>query len=248
VQLNDDPATAGEARFVYALTNGAGDDPSSPSMEMTAIFEYRQPLRGRTRKQLAEAWHALGRHATFDEAYKAELEALMKTFHEPGAEPERPVGSGIGQIRTNEREFDWQWELREFKVTENGFVIGPTGNTPDASLNGSERLGAFLRENREQILAGKHVLPPNFSGGFAQNLSQWSAPVESDLVRAFSNETCNGCHMNRNIDFNFQISPHKKGIARLAPFLHDPADPTHDDASKRETFMRKQLCSSDAAK
>lgn len=239
----DVPEAVGEARFSYALTDGPGDDPASRSLDMTVIFEYRQPLRGRTRSEIATAWNGLGKHVAFDDAYKAELETLMASFHEPGAEPNRPLGSAISTVRTNEREFEWTWGMREYHLTEAGLTLASLHNTPDSSLNGSTKLAALLTNNRQAILELKHVIPEAVSGGEVGILQPWSAPnIDTRLVDAFTHETCNGCHQNAEVDFNFHVSPHKRGIEKLSHFMHNPADPAGDDVARREGVMRQQLC------
>jgi hypothetical protein len=242
-QVTPDPDTAGEARFIYGLTNGPGDDPQSAPMAMTVIFEYRQVLRGRTQAALDRQWHALGAHAAFDEAYKVDLAALLQSFTEPGAAPSRPLGNAIGQLRTNEREFDWAWDMREFVLSNDGLRLSSTENTPDLTLSASQPFAQFLTDNRAAIMAGRHALPSRLQGGAVGILSDWTAPVDSALVRAFSLETCNGCHQNHPmVDFNFHISPHRSGVAKLSSFLNNPADPTHDELARRERFLATALC------
>ncbi len=243
VTIFEDPSTAGEVRFTYALTDGPGDDPASVPLNFTVIFEYRQPLLGRTRREVANAWHALGRFTDFGEPFKAELDSLLSTFVKKGIEPSRPFGSSIAQIRTNDREFDWQWDLREFTLTEAGIKLHTTENTPAESLNGSTQLIQFLKSNESAIRAGKHKLPETLSGGSVGIISKWVAPeVDSSLVASFSAETCNGCHQNQMTDFNFHISPFKKGTEKLSTFLHNPRDPTHDTAATREKTLQRMMC------
>ena len=243
VTIFEDPSTAGEVRFTYALTDGPGDDPASAPLNFTVIFEYRQPLLGRTRRDVANAWHSLGKHTDFGESYKGELDGLLSTFVKKGIEPSRPFGSSIAQIRTNDREFDWQWDLREFTLTDSGIKLHTTENTPAESLNGSSQLIQFLRNNEASIRAGKHMLPESLSGGSVGIISKWVAPdVDSSLLASFSAETCNGCHQNKMTDFNFHISPFKKGTAKLSTFLHDPSDPSHDAAATRVTSLQRMIC------
>lgn len=238
-----DATTAGEVRYTYGLTQGAGDDPASTPMFMSVIFEYDQPLKGRTRKDVAQKWYALGQHAAFDEAYKTELDALLRDLTGPGAQPERPRGSSISQVRTNEREFDWQWDMREYLVNDQGFALSGTQNTPDAKVNGSAAFTRFLKDNRTAVLAGEHVLPQQLAGGGVGIITKWSAPeAETAVLEAFSLQTCNGCHQNKQNDFNLHITPFKSGIAKLSLFMNDPANPTKDDLGAREAFMRGQLC------
>jgi hypothetical protein len=43
-------------------------------------------------------------------------------------------------------------------------------------------------------------------------------------------------------DFNFHISPFKKGTAKLSTFLHDPTDPSHDAAATRVKSLQRMIC------
>jgi hypothetical protein len=242
--LQNDMSLAGEARFIYALTAGAGDDPSAAPLDMTVIFEYRQPLLGRTIAEVAALWHSLGAHAAFDESFNAELEKVMSSFTAPGLEPDRPLGSSISQIRTNEREFDWAWDLRQYGADETGFHLTSLDNTPDGTLNGSQQLGAFLSAKSDAILAGQHVLPTNLEGGAVGVLNPWNVTsVPTSVVQAFAAQTCNGCHSTNPLDTNFHMSPHKAGTAKLSPFLNNVADPTKDELSKRAVILQAAFSS-----
>ena len=211
------PDGAGEGRLLFAMTDGPADDPASQPMMGSIILEYALPVQhGETAQSWAERWHALGRHADFGDAYKAELEALTQEFVKRGSWPGEPGDSAIRQLRTNEREFEWQWDQREYKLGPAGFVASPTDNTPDATVSASAGLTDWVRANRDVVLRGAHRLPANFTGGQSQPLVP-VRPVglEENLRHAFAKETCAGCHQLEVpiIDLNFQVSPFRKGTS-----------------------------------
>lgn len=239
-------AVNGESRLVFALTNGAADDPSSPAMPMTVIFEYALPASSDV-KGWASSWHALGKHAAFDDAYKAELQALTDRFVNRGMSPSDPNGSAISQVRTNESALDWIWQLREFKLGPDGMLHQNTVlNTPAASFNQSDALKNFIRENAEAIKADKYVVPEQFLAGSAdQLLYKWAfTDVDPAAAAAFAKGTCNGCHSegaNPSLDTAFHISPFRKGVDAVSPYLNNPADPAHDELAHRADVLRRGL-------
>jgi hypothetical protein len=208
---------------------------------MTLIAEYVAPAAP---EDWFAAWHHLGTHATFDEAYKTELAKLTERFVGRGTSPERPNGSSISQVRTSESAFNWIWQQREFQVDTVGMHLAPLVNTPPEPLNNSDLLGKWVDENRDAILADRHVMPKHLLGGSANVLHPWSVPrVDTAARNAFAKSTCNGCHTeNLAVDRAFHISPYRSGAAKLSPFVFNPADPANDEVSRRTLAMKKVLC------
>jgi hypothetical protein len=237
----------GEARLVFALTNGPGDDPNSVPMPMTVIFEYDlQPIK--TLKEWAQAWHALGESPTFDSRYKSTLEGLTETFVKRGAAPTRPNGSALGQARTNESVTNWIWQLREFTIgTDGGMHQHEVRNTPAASFNQSAALAQYVESNAAAVRNGTVLLPDPMLAGSADELQyRWAFPgMEETLRKAFSLTTCNGCHSqdSASTDTVFHISPFQRGVAKVSPFLNNPADPDGDELANRSALLRSALCS-----
>ncbi|MEO6573375.1 MAG: hypothetical protein ABIP89_06025 [Polyangiaceae bacterium] len=232
----------GEARLIYALTDGAADDAASPALAMTAIFEF--DVVETDIKAWAEKWHSLGKHEAFDESYRAELAQIYAGLVTRGSAPARPFGSALSQVRTNERVFDWQWDFRQFELGATGLVQGGTTNTPDRSLNGTPALKNWVLSNKTSVMEDKHKLPESLTGG-SVSPSPWQVPgVDESLRSAFAKQTCDGCHQieAKSIDINFQVSPFKKGIDKLAPFLNDVASPKTDELTSREASMQRALC------
>ena len=237
---------SGEGRLVFGLTSGPADDPASAAMPMALIFEFRLP-DSRTPKEWAEAWHALGKHGAFDEAYRAELASLTDSFVKRGANPAGPYGSALSQLRTNESVLNWIWQLREFKLQSTGDLrLSPLGRTPGEPLNSTKTLAAWVKDNAELIKQKKYMIPENMRSGSADMfLFSWSLPgVDEATRKSFAAETCNGCHSTENParDTAFHISPFRRGQDRLSPFVFNPGAAKPDELTTRARVMRRTLC------
>ena len=242
LDLHDvEPARRGEARYVYALTDGASDAASSAPMRMTIGFEYALPATGQhTVRSWAERWHALGSHATFDASYRADLAALLADVAAGETSP-----GPLAQLRTNDRELEWDWSMREFKLSNGALVEGPVFNTPDRSLNAGPELAAFVLASQAAVLKDNHVVPTKFIGGNSSPAGPWSLPqVPENLRKAFARNTCDGCHQTEATpaDINFHISPFRAGVDRVSPFLSNPAAPETDELARRAEQMQTALC------
>lgn len=242
----DTESKAGEARLIFGMTDGPGDDPASTYLALTMIFEYALP-ETKTPLEWTKQWHALGAHAAFDEAFKTDLEQLTESFIARGASPTRRNGSALAQVRTNESVFNWIWQLRQFKLDSLGNLrLSTLNNTPGQALNGSKALENYITENAEKIKADEHILPVSMLAGSADQLQyRWSFPgVPEPLRLAFARSTCNGCHTGENpiIDTAFHVSPYREGPAKLSEFLNNPGDPENDELGKRSKLMNDHLC------
>ena len=236
------PLERAEARFVYALTDGPADDASSAPLKMTVVFEYAVPsTQGRSVRSWADRWHMLGAHQTFDADYRADLAALMRDVVS-----DRTTGGGpLAQVRTNDRELDWDWSLRQFEVSAGALVPAAVTNTPDRSLNATRELATFVLDNEDQIRKQAYVVPVKFVGGNSSPAGPWALPrVPEDLRKAFARNTCDGCHMTEEsaVDINFHISPFRSGMDRLSQHLRDPRNPQTDELARRAEIMREALC------
>jgi hypothetical protein len=238
---------SGEGRLLFSLTDGAADDPAAPPMPMTVIFEYVFP-ESRTVKQWAEAWHALGSIPGYDEPFKSALEQITNGFTKRGARPSGPNGgSSLGQIRTNESTLNWIWQLREFVIRpEDGMLtLRPLHNTPAAAINGTPALADWVSANADAILQNRYEVPLSMRAASAdQLLYTWNIPgVDPKVRKAFAANTCNGCHSaeNPSVDTAFHVSPFRRGVARVSPFLNDP-NGKFDELAKRTVSMQKAYC------
>jgi len=242
----DATSPAGEARFIFALTQGPGDDPASTVSPMSLIFEYALPDT-KTPKGWVDAWHHLSSHTDFGDAFNAELESFTEQFVARGVSPSRVNGSALSQVRTNESTFNWVWQLRQFHLNPAGDLrLAPVSNTPGSTLNNSQTLHDFATQNRDKILTNQSVLPTSLLAGSAnQLLGRWDIPgVDEPLRAAFARATCNGCHSGENpaIDLAFHVSPYRKGLDKLSLFVNNPKDPKHDELGRREQLMERLLC------
>src|SRR5262249_3963202 len=143
---------AGEGRLVFAVTTGAGDDPSADALAMSVIFEYRLPTT-RSLGAWATAWHELGQYTTFDEPFRAALEGVTNAFTKRGVSPETrtPSGSALAQVRTNEKVLGWRWQLREFAFNGGTLESRALRNTPSQQMNNSAALRDFVVANSAAI-------------------------------------------------------------------------------------------------
>src|SRR6185312_6997309 len=82
------------------------------------------------------------------------------------ANPGQPNGSALAQLRTNEIELSFEWELREFHLSPTSGFLQPAGValTPDLSLNGSQQVADFINQNEATILTQHHDVPATFEG------------------------------------------------------------------------------------
>jgi hypothetical protein len=239
----EDLGGAGEGRLVFGMTEGPADDPASAPMFGTVIFEYRLPAIEGGAQRWADRWHALGRFGAFDEEYKAQLQALTDAFTARGSSPGQIAGSALSTVRVNEREFEWQWDMREYKLTPSGLAIAPTKNSPDASVYNSQQLLDWVVNNRDAIALRRHDLPPALTGGQSQPLfSITLRGVDEPLRASFAKATCVGCHQleNPGLDVAFHYSPLRKGPEKLSSFLNAPDG--NDELTRRANSLRRALC------
>jgi len=224
--------TAGENRFVFNLL-----DPKGKKTFFNAIFEYgvdlrqvegdfgeRHDLTPKRRIQLLleyeERWHQLA-SLPYGEEYNAALQQLTDLFSGEGANPTKPNGNGLNQLRTNEiqlgllnaiddkgkfhPELAKPWELREFKVGDDGYLdeVSPA-LTPDPSFNGTARLAEVINSQEAAELKDAATLPPDMGcgsalvpGAFGEPPIVWNAPgiTNPEARFHFALNTCNGCHL-----------------------------------------------------
>lgn len=182
--------TAGEARFVFGVLNGAGNPTS-----FTTIFEYGLDVADCTDIQAwAQAAHALG-SLSFGPDYNAALQSITDQFTSIGASPNKLNGSAINQVRTNEIALASPWELREFRLKAVTIVKQPVEevaqSTSSFSLDGKQASGTttitridlaqstvaqtpnidhqhqqiladYINANEAAILANAHTVPLTF--------------------------------------------------------------------------------------
>jgi hypothetical protein len=138
-----DPGFGGEGRFVFNLLDASGNP-----VKETVIFEYSLPIwTSFGTLTWAYRWHLLGAFP-FGSTYNALLRFVTDGFTGEDADPRRPNGNALNQLRTNEvvlkhlagchpdgsllptglckpadaTTFPTQklWELREFRINAQG--------------------------------------------------------------------------------------------------------------------------------
>lgn len=198
------PGNAGEGRFVFNVIDSAGR-----KTLFNAIFEYGIPLhvaagehynaegdytryeRMKAVTTWAKRWHKLST-IPYGPLYNAELQKITDAFSGANANPAKPNGSALNQLRTNEIELGLReafggppdpnappppnfdpskikpWELREFHIESNGLLESATvAITPPVSKNNSQELADYINQNEADILKEQHVVPLGLLGGKA---------------------------------------------------------------------------------
>lgn len=247
---------AGEGRFVFGVLDASGN-----ALQFTVILEYNLP--GSTQADVtawANRWHALGALPIGSAAYRSALENITNGFAGPGLAPTRPNGSSISQVRSNEIDLAFPWELREFALNASGnLVMRAVAQTPQDALRGSTQLRDFINANEAAILAGTYTVPLTFrsapfrAGAIVNNLEIWqTAGVRNNNARhKLSLNTCDGCHGGETNTAFLQIQPRGPAeVARLSGFLTgatvvDPISGVSrrfNDLARRANDLRTLAC------
>ncbi len=164
---------AGEARFVFGFVLkptwsaanllGAvqipGEAAGCRALPFSVIFEYRVPKCDcKGVKGWAQQWVNLRNFAPGSADYNGRLELLTEQFARVNANPTKPNGSALGQLRSNEIATDppggfFSWELREFQLTQFPFTFLNETTTADTPQDQFQATVVF----RDWIL--NHVAP-----------------------------------------------------------------------------------------
>lgn len=258
--------SAGEARFIFGAldrSNCAGTQP------FTVIFEYGiQKVNCPDLHAWAQQWHDLGSIVLGQPVFNVTLQSITDQFTIAGANPSKlPNKSALNQLRTNEIALGAPWELREFHVGSTGqlqlvTVKQTPSSTPHTSpvLHDQAVIRDYINANQASILAGTNEVPAQFPGtspflgGSSQNeIDFWNgAPViaSNDARRAFSLNTCNGCHGRETNTTFLQVNTRQANTAAtLSGFLtgetvQDPVDGTphqFNDLARRAQDMSDLL-------
>jgi hypothetical protein len=210
-------ANPGEGRFIFEVLNPNTCVPFSPAF--TVIFEYGIPIHQcGALKAYARHWYDLKTLTIGSAAYNAALQAITDVFAKANADPSRPNGSALNQIRTNEIVLGFPWELREFNIDATSHNLfettvkqepakkynakaSPPGAAADVSL-----MASWVNANATDVMADQHAVPlilttgEPFLGGKAHTEpgGLWDAApleiVQDDARQHFSLNTCSGCH------------------------------------------------------
>ena len=164
---------AGECRFVFC----AYDLDTGAHLPMTVIFEYGVPLGTCPQiKDWANRWHQLGA-LPFGAVYNTELETLTDVVALANADPSKPNGSAINQIRSNNFIGPGPWTLREWQITgagvsPNDLTAVTTKQTPADSKMGTADLANLINTYEADILAGSAHRPAVLPGSHALSLGE----------------------------------------------------------------------------
>lgn len=225
---------AGELRYVYSALDVASGEP----LDMTVIVEIPYPTL-RPAAEWARAWQDIGRRPP-GPSYASAIEDLAREVQSE-ADPLRV------RVRTNEIALGSaaapRWEMREFQTqivdAELALSQVPLESTPRSDADPAA-LAAHVLERSDAILQGPVALPLELQAGAAEIPTpdfSWAVLGVSDrLRRAFSLETCNGCHGGDTPTLPFRhIAPGRtrSGRAQLSRFLYDPEAPS--DELRRRT-------------
>lgn len=232
LDLAESGEQSAEGRLLFAATAGPGDDPRSPSLPVTAIFEFR--LTG-VRSDWATRWHALGAQGEVDASWIRSLTDLTNRFVR---------AEDLGQIRVQDA-LRTRSVLYEFHVEGGHFVRAGLRRTPAHSMNGSSALSDFARSNEEAILSDRFELPSWMLTDRIELGETWTLPgIHEPLRHAFAQSTCDGCHGKEQptTDGTFHVSPYRRGTEKLSRFLFDPEHRDEDELARRAAVMSRFAC------
>jgi hypothetical protein len=193
---------AGEVRFVFGAVATPKYGKCGP-VNFTVILEYGvrksscDGLQGWAKK-----WLKLGGQSPGSDAYNKILWPLTDSVTTPKL-PQKPNGSPIDHVRTNESVNSSKWQLREFRLDpKTGKLMQDTVTlTPKDSLDGSTELTAYLTSIDSGIEATPqdYWIPQRFPAPSNTQLlgamavggkpSPWSSHQPG-----FALNTCSGCH------------------------------------------------------
>lgn len=222
---------AGEARFVFGFVvpPDFGVDPNQfiapvpigssdcHALPFTVILEFKVPkCNCREVRDWARQWTKLRNLTPGSSSYNAHLERLTRQFARVNADPTRPNGSSIGQVRTNEVALAAPWELREFQLTQKPFSFlheTTTADTPHDSFNGTATFDQWVLGNIRPNLPNIPQVPLLFNGNpfLASNpqvpdfpgsiVHHWNGaalnlfdPLTNQARHRASLAACNACH------------------------------------------------------
>jgi hypothetical protein len=242
VDLASDPcATGGEIRYVFAAIDPSTGDP----LDMTAILEVPYPGT-RPASEWARAWSELG--ALPPGTARAAALARLARDVQIEADPLR------ARLLTSEIALASDaapgWEMREFHLQiepidgatlegqQLALVQAPLDRTPRADVDAA-RLSDHVLTHADAIRGHGVPLPEDLQAGAAPVASpdfRWRVlGVSESLRRAFSLQTCNGCHGGDAQALPFQhVTPLSVPgtSARVSRFLYDP-DAPNDELRRR---------------
>lgn len=258
---------AGEMRFVWGvldLENKAPDGTCQEDGSFTMIMEFAVDKKTQAEVNAwGKRWANLNNLPLNSTTFRVALEGITESVVKAGVGTafNRPNGSELIRIRSNEISLAGPWELREFNLAPAGrtdaglFFEVTVKQTPREVYNNREGLTTktalrdYINTHEAQILAGKHNVPLTFGtkmflGGHIFNtIDFWAAPgIRSNKARHLvSLNTCNGCHGAETDTSFLQVIPRPRANrAELAGFLTgiDVSDPAQVAAGSPNPKVR----------
>lgn len=252
---------AGEGRFIFGVIGPTGNP-----LSFTIILEYELPANTPDDvRNWARAFHQLGKTTLGTPQYNDILGQITAHFANKDACRDKPNGSCINQIRTNEVSLapagsdlnntpsTKLWELREFRInpTTHQLDRAPVNQTPDISFKGGAAVTDFINQNEAAILNGTAKLSANLLGPSAQTpkgaFLELGGIVNPEARFKFAANTCDGCHStetdtpflhvhNRAPDAPAQLSTFLTGGTALDPVTGQTR--TFGDLAARATELQ----------
>jgi hypothetical protein len=190
----------------------------------------------------AVSWAKLAAFPIGSFEYNKALERLTETVARADSNPEKPNGSALNQLRTNEVSLADPWELREFTLgPEHSSFLNSTTikQTPDREFNQTGVLADFINQFESEILTDSHKVTEDFNGspflGAAIEYDSsdfWRADGinNNDARHKFSLNTCNSCHGFETDTSFLQVgtAPFGNFTADLSGFLRGSTPSTSD--------------------
>jgi len=222
---------AGEGRFVFGVLNRGAT--GCQVSQFTVILEYGVPIHGCVGIHgWAQQWHHLSTLTLGSPAYNAALQAITDQFAKAGADPSKPNGSALDQLRTDEIALAGPWELREFHIESNDHLLHvfKVNQTPDSSLLNSAAVTSYVNANAASILNNSYSIPELFpgaapfqGGSSLNNVDVWRGtpvPANNDARNGFSLGACDSCHGGETSTTFKHIEPRQAGQpTQLSKFL-----------------------------
>ncbi|HYO14716.1 MAG TPA: hypothetical protein VE685_16090 [Thermoanaerobaculia bacterium] len=229
---------AGELRFVFGFvlkpgwTAGSligpvqipGQAAGCRALPFSVIVELKVPkCECKGVRDWARRWVDLRNHTPGTVPYNSRLQSLTQEIVRANANPARPNGSNLGQLRTNEVALAAPWELREFQLTQFPFTLlreTTVADTPQDVWNNTillrdwilgfagQPIPLFFQGNN--FLGGNSIVPD--PPGVPTH--HWNAPglnladpVQNNKRFIVSLNACNGCHRGETGTHFVHIDP-----------------------------------------
>ena len=230
---------AGEGRFVFTnvstfktpenedsiwkLHEGLRFDESG----FTLIFEYGQPAKDfATLARWAKDWHQLEMNSLDHRGnfvptaeYLSRLNRLTDRFTKRGADPGKPNGNPINQVRTNEV-FGGVWQMREFNLMIKS-AAEKVGASPGRETKlvvdpdlGSINLGLWTTTTKNNPMVGPNQLDPSLKNALARWINQRENHLMDGAVGSRAPEWMEGPVANQPMGFSYDVPGVRMNLAR----------------------------------